>query len=558
MTRGWNYLMPQWIYQVLQEGDYYQDPSVPAEQPTWQYAVVPPAFQFPAGVQYQTLAQIHIPGDNYTAVETEAERLAALQDGGGGALSAVVHPNTPQCPDGYHWDFATNTCVSCPDGYTWDGRTCALNPPPPPPNPNPPAPAPDAAVPAGSITVFDTQLPGTAGNHLFPLRNVRIVAKRWFKIERTYTDNNGHFQCTKRFKHKVKIKVKFKNNDAFVRSMRGFRLWQILLPFNKTTGVYSGDKSNIVYNFPQFPNSGSGAKGNRYWSASTVFNAVQEYKDYATQEGIGLPRSGLKILMTNLAGFGSGSSPMFNKRWFSNLPQEFLFYNVVGIASPLAARIAVVLQHEIDVTISYSSPTAFYGDLHSDHLKEQIYHELTHTAHYAALGSGWYGQFVNAEINEIISTINSSKSPYGASNTSDAPIIAVGESWAYYMGHYFADKRYGLFSSQPLSEQPNKPFTNNTITGVSSHINVLEGFDPHYTPDPFYWIPQGVYEDLIDVTLETVPVLDQVSGYYTNQKLFNAFGSSIISVQGYKNNLLQQNSNNQSTQVINLFQQYAY
>ncbi len=29
-------------YQVLYEGDYYQDPSVPDSLPTWQYAVVPP------------------------------------------------------------------------------------------------------------------------------------------------------------------------------------------------------------------------------------------------------------------------------------------------------------------------------------------------------------------------------------------------------------------------------------------------------------------------------------------------------------------------------------
>lgn len=56
-------------------GDYYQDPSIPDEQITWQYAVVPPDFQFPAGIQYQILAQIHIPGNDYTAVETEAERL---------------------------------------------------------------------------------------------------------------------------------------------------------------------------------------------------------------------------------------------------------------------------------------------------------------------------------------------------------------------------------------------------------------------------------------------------------------------------------------------------
>lgn len=43
-------------YEVTYEGDYYQDPSIPEEEITWQYAVVPPGFQFPAGIPYETLA----------------------------------------------------------------------------------------------------------------------------------------------------------------------------------------------------------------------------------------------------------------------------------------------------------------------------------------------------------------------------------------------------------------------------------------------------------------------------------------------------------------------
>ena len=55
-------------YDVTYEGDYYQDPSIPDSLPTWQYAVVPPNFSFPPGITYQTLAQIHIPPDDYTAI----------------------------------------------------------------------------------------------------------------------------------------------------------------------------------------------------------------------------------------------------------------------------------------------------------------------------------------------------------------------------------------------------------------------------------------------------------------------------------------------------------
>ena len=233
-------------YDIVQEGTYYQDPSIPDSMVTWQYAVVPTTFQAPAGINYQVLSQIHIPTDAYVAVETEAERLASNQDsiicaGGGGAAAAnTVHPNVPMCPTAYHWNYSTNQCVCncCPTGYQWNGTQCvpSVTAPPPPP------PSPDQAVPAGTITVHDTQLTGPINGN-FGVRKARVVAKRWFKIERVYMDNNGYFQCTKRFKHKVKINVKFKNDDAQVRNIRGIRLWQILLPVTYTVGVFSGNKS---------------------------------------------------------------------------------------------------------------------------------------------------------------------------------------------------------------------------------------------------------------------------------------------------------------------------
>jgi hypothetical protein len=94
--------------------------------------------------------------------------------------------------------------------------------------------------------------------------------------------------------------------------------------------------------------------------------------------------------------------------------------------------------------------------------------------------------------------------------------------------------------------------------GLSSHLNLLEDFSPSRITDPFHWIPQGLFYDMIDARNENSPVVDQVSGYYTNQKLFNAFSSSITTLGAYKTNLLNQNGNNQSTQVTSLFSQYGY
>ncbi|MEO8719933.1 MAG: hypothetical protein ABI297_08740 [Ginsengibacter sp.] len=101
------------------------------------------------------------------------------------------------------------------------------------------------------------------------------------------------------------------------------------------------------------------------------------------------------------------------------------------------------------------------------------------------------------------------------------------------------------------------------IAGLSSHLNLLENFDPARTGDHFHWIPTGLFYDMIDIrnditaTPRYANIDDQVSGY-TNAKFFNAFTSNIYTLGSYKVNLLQQNGNNQSIQINSLFTQYGY
>ncbi|HXH99754.1 MAG TPA: hypothetical protein VNI52_05775 [Sphingobacteriaceae bacterium] len=410
----------------------------------------------------------------------------------------------------------------------------------------PPAPAPasDAGVPAGNILVYDTQ---TGTNR--PVRKATIVARRWFKIERSYTDNTGHYQMTKRFKNKVRVNIKFKNSDAEVRGMRGIRLWQMLFPIKKTLGIFNGDnvKNNINYTFPLFTDPGS--KGNKYWAGATTHNAVQDYREYAPQEGIGLPPTGIKIILTRLV--SGAATPMWNKRTLDLLPEEFVKQFLIspyGLVVGGLNALVLVLKHQIDIAVSYQNTT-------SDRLKETLFHELTHAAHYEALGNSWYNSFVDAEVSEIIGNFGGTYSPYGQKSGSNSPIIALGESWAYYMGHYLADKQYG-FNSGLAVEQGFGYTNNNPVSGLSSHLNLLEDFSPYRIDDPFYWIPQGVFYDLKDTRNENTPVVDQVSGY-TNQQMFNAFQSNIYDLQDYRLKLIQQTSN-QPTEVTDLFFRYGY
>jgi hypothetical protein len=543
-------------YQITQQGDYYQDPSIPDEQISYQYAVVAPTFSFPSGIAYTILASVHIPTD--LRVEAEAERLAGLNADGDGladnvarTATVVVTPNLITCAAGYHWDTSIGKCVAdnCDIGMHYDtslGKCVAdvtQNP---------------GLPPAGTINAWDTQLQMNSG-----VRNLRVVAKRWFKVERMMTDNLGRFTATKKFRNKVKVLVKFKNDDSIIRNVRGVRIWKILLPLEYVFGTFSGSSINkMAHTFVYY--SGLHTKGNLVWNAAMVHNAVQEFKTYASQLSIGGLPGKLKIFLSGAGGAAAGNSstPMFAKRAVYDINIPFNKEYGLNYSAAVDATISQYLAGEVDLALDYfSEDSNGNNSMLSDHIVSITYHELSHAAHYNKVGNTTYTQFVNAEITEIANysiCCNSTTDPYGPGTDAVSPIIALGEGWAYHMGHYMADIKYGVNGSCESEEnQLNCP---NSTKTAHPHIDVLETFDPGLLTYSFHWIPKGLMLDLMDNTPNETygtGLPDQVSGY-TNQQIFNALQSDVKSVGDFKARLLQQNNNSQQVQVDNLVQFYGY
>ena len=150
--------------------------------------------------------------------------------------------------------------------------------------------------------------------------------------------------------------------------------------------------------------------------------------------------------------------------------------------------------------------------------------------------------------------------PYGNGTTANSPIIALGEAWGHHMGHFLADQRYGLNSSE--TGEQGIGFNNNDIPGFSSHLVTLENFDPNRTVDPFHWIPKGLMYDLMDNRNELFvagfPLIDDEVAGYTIQQIFAALQSDVSSPQQYRVRIQQQNRGNQTIQITNLFAQYGY
>lgn len=63
-------------YKVLQDGDYYQDPTLGTEDIGWLYSAVPANYTPVAGIQYEVIQQLHIPANDDLLLEGMAESLA--------------------------------------------------------------------------------------------------------------------------------------------------------------------------------------------------------------------------------------------------------------------------------------------------------------------------------------------------------------------------------------------------------------------------------------------------------------------------------------------------
>ncbi|MCW3080445.1 MAG: hypothetical protein JWR87_1875 [Segetibacter sp.] len=203
------------------------------------------------------------------------------------------------------------------------------------------------------------------------------------------------------------------------------------------------------------------------------------------------------------------------------------------------------------------------GTTNSARMSEVSFHELTNAAHYDKAGIGWYTAFVNAEISEMIA----GPSPYGNGTTANSPIIALGEGWTYHVGHFMADMKYGANSA--IFFEQGFEYRNGNIrqggivvanTGLNAHLNLLEDFNTDRTNDPFQWIPQGLFYDLIDnrndQAFGRVNLNDAVSGY-NNQQFFNALDDDIRRLQEYRVRLLNENGNNQAAGVNIIFDFYV-
>lgn len=172
-------------FQIKREGDYYHDPEIPENEVTWQYAVVPPDFDFPEGVRYEVLENCHITefrptvraaeGIDWEAVERESFRLTGNAD--------LLPPETRADEE-------------------------------------------ESAIPEGRVTILDSY----KGDEPIGVAGVRVSCNTFVKFAHAYTDENGYYKMNKSFSSAPRYRLVFKNKKGFAI---GFNL--VLCPASFST-----------------------------------------------------------------------------------------------------------------------------------------------------------------------------------------------------------------------------------------------------------------------------------------------------------------------------------
>ncbi len=218
-------------YQILKEGDYYHDPSVPEDKITWQYAVVEKSVPLPKDIEYEILDEVYIPendkntkagsdGLDWAAIEKEAYRIT-----------------------GNSSFLATET----------KGR--------------------NEAFPEGDIFIEDVRKNETMG-----LKGVMISCNSFVKFARTYTDEKGHYKMDKSFSSNPRYRIVYKNRHDF---SLGFNMLVCPATFS-TLGKHSPQGVSLTI---------TQDSDRSLFSRSVVNNAAYDYYEMCSDEEQGTIKS---------------------------------------------------------------------------------------------------------------------------------------------------------------------------------------------------------------------------------------------------------------------------
>ncbi|MCA6467431.1 MAG: hypothetical protein IM552_05445 [Chitinophagaceae bacterium] len=582
--------------EIIQEGEFYQDPSIPSDQITYQYTLFPYDYTLPGNIPYVILDEIFLfnetPGEyqqpdywsgsngNSTGIESQQTQqvnnltsLNTIEDfvlrNGDPVIEATDYllNNQFNPTEVYNTvmellgerDLITVRWYDTGGGGSGGGGSGNLNTLP--------------GIPSGRLLVRNTEMPIDE-----PVKGVTVKARRFLKLEIKQTDRNGRFQMTKQFRNKATIIVKFKNKLITTRGINGLlKVWQYAFPIKQNLGQWNNDNMNrIEHVFITDRNENSQAT--RAWTGATTMNAHWDTDEFNRENGIVSPPH-LKVWISD-AVTKNASAPMLNYvlNPLTGAPEIVNAYNIVSskidalltgipfVGEPLKIIKRILQANLPDVTLRYGTDPNVWN-LNSNEFYSTFIHEFSHSAHCYGLflENGRDGmRYWAKNIGYVV--INNG---YGQRQSEGAERTGIIESWGYFAeGHGFARKyRTGVYVGVRRAEDE----ANRAIAALENQVAdntwALELGNPG-TDDNFLigWIPAGLLHDLNDGGTESAIsrningnfLIDNVSGYSIN-RIFNILQTTNNTAADLRVSML----NNRPpgvliNQVESLFPQYGW
>lgn len=383
---------------------------------------------------------------------------------------------------------------------------------------------------SGTIRVRENSI-----NADVPVRDALVKARRWFKLDQTFTSPNGTFSMQKNYRKQAVVSVHFNKGDKIRGINNVLKFYQFVLPVSKTIGQFTTSQlTNVQYTFPYVssPNTNAATQ----WVAAHTWNTVKDNLFKNSQNGVNYNANNLNIWVSSRVTSPNGSAPMLRAIFNTSLISSGIDIFLAQTTGPIGVAAKQILQNLLpDITLKYGSSSSL--TMNTSQIKETIYHEMGHATHYMYVGNNYWTSFIDYIV---------SHGGYGTKTTMGSGRIAVAEGWGFYIGKLYASQYYGGIGST----------SGNSLSNV--YLNQLEFRKPSDTSESWYWIPYGMYYDLTDSgePLSTL-VIDNVNAY-TPGMIFTSLWSDVVTVNQFRNDLLFRSGNIQSAQVNQLVQSYGY
>lgn len=381
-------------YEVLGDPSDYHDPSVPPDEFTWQYTVVPIDDTLPKAVRYEILDTCLIP-DNESSATASKEGIDLRQVEQ--RSYDITNPDESESSSGGS---------SSSSGSSGSSSSTVSN--------------------TGKIMFYSD----LARSSSLPVKGIKVRARRFLKIRTGFTRSDGTYTIaglsdiigTPRFE------LRFVNEYGYNMGY-GFAL---IMPYTynmKQTRSVTLDRNNDA--------------DKKAWALAAINDAAYDWYRRCDNEGITPPPGGMRVWA--LESFEGASTLMLHHGTLpyttlsdAGLISLMVFAPVTGSGATAITAGAYVL---LDLLVDLLGPDITICDIENrtyESIYEDVCHEFSHASHfrnvsYSGIGMAWWADVMDYEANCIVAS--SFNDPYGTKTSSGNGKCGVTEMWATAVGY---------------------------------------------------------------------------------------------------------------------------